>query len=99
MPVGEVIKSGSDLEQEAGVMNPYQLLIPQLLAGLVIVVIARRAVYQTRQENYAYKEELKKQQEELKQYLSQVEAAAANPGVPAREFITERKSKRPSKAN
>ncbi|HEV3385963.1 MAG TPA: hypothetical protein VG097_14185 [Gemmata sp.] len=70
-------------------MNPYQLLIPQLLAGLVIVVIARRAVRQSRLEKESEKEEIEKRRLELERYLSQVNEAVANPSVPANEYITE----------
>src|SRR5579872_2473169 len=77
------------MEQEAGAMNPYQLMIPQLLAGLVIVVIARWAVRQSRLEQESEKEEIAKRQLELKRYLSQIDEAAANPSVPARKYVTE----------
>ncbi len=70
-------------------MNPYQLMIPQLLAGLVIVVIARWAVRQSRLERESGKIEIERRRSELIRYLSQVEEAAANPSVPAREYITE----------
>lgn len=77
------------MKEEAGPMNPYQMLIPQLLAGLVIVVIARWAVRQSRWEKEAHKEYIAKQQAELKRYLSQVEEAIAHPSEPACKFISE----------
>jgi hypothetical protein len=77
------------MKEEVGAMNPYQMLIPQLLAGLVIVVIARWAVRQSRLEKESEKEEIAKRRLELERYLSQVKEAAANPGVPASEYITE----------
>jgi hypothetical protein len=70
-------------------MNPYQMLIPQLLAALVIVVIARWAVRRTRQEKETDKEYIAKQQMELQRYISQVKEAAAHPSEPACKFITE----------
>lgn len=70
-------------------MSPYQMLIPQLLAGLVIVVIARRAVRLSQLDMESGKEDIPRRRLELERYLSQVEKAAANPGVPASEYITE----------
>ena len=77
------------MKEEVGAMNPYQMLIPQLLAGLVIVVIARWAVRQSRLEKESEKEEIAKRRLELERYLSQVKEAAANPAVPASTYITE----------
>ncbi len=77
------------MEEEVGAMNPYQMLIPQLLAGLVIVVIARLAVRQSRLDMESGKEDIAKRRLELERYLSQVREAAANPAVPASEYITE----------
>jgi hypothetical protein len=70
-------------------MNPYHTLIPNLLAALVIVVIARRAVWQSRRDSKEYKEYIAKQQMELQRYLSQVEEAIAHPSEPACKFISE----------
>jgi hypothetical protein len=77
------------MEQEVGAMNAYQMLIPQLLAGLVIVVIARLAVRQSRLAKESEREEIANRESELKRYLRQVEEAVANPLVPASEYITE----------
>jgi hypothetical protein len=65
------------------------MLIPQLLAALVIVVIARLAVRQSRLDKESVKDEIAKRASELKRYLSQVEEAVANPRVPASNFITD----------
>lgn len=70
-------------------MSPYHMLIPNLLAALVVIVIARRAVWQSRQSNKAHMENLAKEQAELQEYLQQVREATAHPSEPASRYITE----------
>lgn len=70
-------------------MNPYELLIPQLLAGAVIVVIALRAVRRARREAEAHEQRIANRQQEHARFLAQLGAAAANPGSPASTFVAE----------
>lgn len=70
-------------------MHPTELLIPQLLAYLVIVVISRLAVRESRKECRIQKEELAKKWAELQLYIKRIEEAAAYPSEPASSFLTE----------
>ncbi|AMV27900.1 hypothetical protein VT84_26085 [Gemmata sp. SH-PL17] len=70
-------------------MNFYELLIPQLLAGAVIIVIALRAVHQSRLESEAHEQRIAKKHVVHEQYAAQVQEALAHPELPASTFITE----------
>lgn len=70
-------------------MNPYELMIPQFLAGAAIVVIALRAVRQSRRETEAHGERLARRQENHDRYIDELKKAVANPGLPASQFVTE----------
>ena len=69
-------------------MNPYAMMIPQLLAGLAIVVVALRAIRQSRKESEAHELRIAQRQAEHARYIEELKVAAAHPELPASTFVT-----------